>query len=216
MLAMALALGASETASQAFAGDLMKAWGTAALMPIAAATPPHPPACGGSPLPPGERAKSESCRVAPNEGGAANADRAGSYRVAGNTQAAASALLPYDIRGDAIPEPLGGRTGDAVRGKAIVLDRRRGNCLICHAFPIEGEPFQGEIGPPMTGVASRLTKAQIRLRLIDQSRLNPETIMPPFYRVEGLTNVAPEYEGRPALDAQEIEDVVAYLAGLTE
>jgi sulfur-oxidizing protein SoxX len=52
--------------------------------------------------------------------------------------------------------------------------------------------------------------------LIDQSRLNPETIMPPFYRVEGLTNVAPEYEGRPALDAQEIEDVVAYLAGLTE
>jgi len=143
-------------------------------------------------------------------------DGAGSYRVAGNTQAAESALLPYDIHGDAIPEPLGGLTGDAERGKTIVLDRRRGNCLICHAFPVEGEPFQGEIGPPMSGVASRLTKGQIRLRLIDQSRLNPETIMPPFYRVEGLTNVAPEYEGRPALDAQEIEDVVAYLGDLTE
>jgi sulfur-oxidizing protein SoxX len=210
VLAMVWALGASETASQAFAGDLLKAWGTAAVVTIAAAATPHPPAGGGSPSPVVSR------RVAPAEGGAANADGAGSYRVAGNTQAAASALLPYDIRGDAVPEALGGLTGDAERGKAIVLDRRRGNCLICHAFPIEGEPFQGEIGPPMTGVASRLTKAQIRLRLIDQSRLNPETIMPPFYRVEGLTNVAPEYEGRPALDAQEIEDVVAYLAGLTE
>jgi sulfur-oxidizing protein SoxX len=210
VLAMVWALGASETASQAFAGDLMKAWETGAAMPIAATATPHRAAGGGSPPPVVSRC------LAPGESGAANADGAASYRVAGNTPAAESALLPFEIRGDAIPEPLGGLTGDAERGKAIVLDRRRGNCLICHAFPIEGEPFQGEIGPPMTGVASRLTKGQIRLRLIDQSRLNPETIMAPFYRVEGLTNVAPEYEGRPALDAQEIEDVVAYLAGLTE
>ncbi|MGF1619356.1 MAG: sulfur oxidation c-type cytochrome SoxX [Rhodomicrobiaceae bacterium] len=125
-------------------------------------------------------------------------------------------LLAYELRGDAVPEPLGGLKGDAARGKAVVLDRRRGNCLICHVFPLEGQPFQGEIGPPMAGVASRLSEGQIRLRLIDQSRINPDTIMPPYYRVGGLTNVAPEYEGRPALDAQEIEDVVAYLSGLTK
>jgi sulfur-oxidizing protein SoxX len=68
----------------------------------------------------------------------------------------------------------------------------------------------------MAGVASRLNEGQIRLRLIDQSRINRQTIMPPYYRVEGLRNVAPEHEGRTALDAQEIEDVVAYLSGLTE
>lgn len=125
-------------------------------------------------------------------------------------------LVAYEVRGDAVPEALGGVEGDPARGKAVVLDRRRGNCLICHDFPIEDQPFQGEIGPPMAGVASRLSEGQIRLRLIDQSHINPETIMPPYYRVEGLRNVAAEYEGRPALDAQEIEDVVAYLMSLTE
>jgi sulfur-oxidizing protein SoxX len=125
-------------------------------------------------------------------------------------------MLAYTVQGDAVPEPLGGLQGDVARGKSIVLDRRRGNCLICHVFPIAGEPFQGEMWPSMVDVGSRLSKGQIRLRLIDQSRLDPETIMPPYYRVNGLTNVAPDYTGRPMLSAQEIEDVVAYLASLTE
>lgn len=126
------------------------------------------------------------------------------------------AMLAYEVKGDTVPEALGGLQGDAARGKAVVLDRRRGNCLICHAFPIAGEPFQGEIGPAMAGVGARLSAGQIRLRLIDQSRINPETLMPPYYRVEGLVDVAPEWRGRPALAAQEIEDVVAYLGSLTE
>lgn len=130
--------------------------------------------------------------------------------------AAAEGLLPYDVTGDAVPAPLGGLAGDAQRGRAIVLDRRRGNCLICHAVPVPGEPFQGSLGPPLAGVGARLSAGQIRLRLIDQSRLNPDTVMPPYYRVEGLVDVAPEHRGRPALDAQEIEDVVAWLATLRD
>ena len=130
--------------------------------------------------------------------------------------AGAAELLPFAVRGDTVPAALGGLTGDPDRGRAVVLDRRRGNCLICHAFPVAGEPFQGELGPAMAGVGSRLDAGQIRLRLIDQSRINPRTIMPPYYRTEGLANVAPEYRGRPALEAQEIEDVVAYLKTLTE
>ncbi len=126
-----------------------------------------------------------------------------------------SPLAAFEVRGDAVPEPLGGCAGDPDRGLAIVVDRRSGNCLICHQFPIPEQPFQGEIGPPMAGVGDRLSAGQIRLRLIDQSRLNPATLMPPYYRVEGLTNVAPEYRGRPALDAQALEDVVAYLTTLT-
>jgi L-cysteine S-thiosulfotransferase len=128
----------------------------------------------------------------------------------------AAALLPYEVRGDAVPEALGGLKGDAARGKAIVLDRRRGNCLICHQLPVAGELFQGELGPSLAGVGSRLTPGQIRLRLIDQSRIDPDTIMPPYYRVDGLKNVAPDYRGHPALEAQEIEDVTAYLASLTK
>lgn len=120
------------------------------------------------------------------------------------------------MRQDSVPEPLGGLTGDPGRGKDVVLDRRRGNCLICHSAPIAGEPFQGELGPALAGVGSRLDEGQIRLRLIDQSRISPRTIMPPYYRVEGLRDVDPAYRDRPALDAQEIEDVVAYLRTLTD
>jgi len=126
----------------------------------------------------------------------------------------AADLVDYTVRGDAVPAPLGGRTGDADRGRAIAVDRRLGNCLICHAFPLPDQPFQGEVGPPLAGVGARLSAGQIRLRLIDQSRLNPRTLMPPYYRVDGLTDVAPEYRGEPALTAQQLEDVVAYLVTL--
>ncbi len=128
--------------------------------------------------------------------------------------APADPLLPFEQVGDAVPAALGGLEGDAVSGKAIVLDRRRGNCLICHVFPIDDEPFQGEIGPALSEVADRLNEGQIRLRLIDQSQLNPDTMMPPYYRIDGLTDVDPNYCGEPALEAQEIEDVVAYLSTL--
>ncbi|MEX2481731.1 MAG: sulfur oxidation c-type cytochrome SoxX [Gammaproteobacteria bacterium] len=131
-------------------------------------------------------------------------------------QGPAAELEPYSVRGDAVPEALGALRGDAARGRAIVLDRRRGNCLICHRVPVDDEAFQGEIGPPLAGVGSRLDAGQIRLRLIDQSRLNPATIMPPYYCISGLTDVAPEYRGRPALPAQAIEDVVAWLATLQD
>ena len=136
--------------------------------------------------------------------------------AAAGSQPAAAELLAFAVRGDGVPAPLGGLVGDPERGKAVVLDRRRGNCLICHALPLAGEPFQGDLGPSLAGVGARLSAGQLRLRLIDQSRLNPETVMPPYYRVEGLRDVAPEYRGRPALQAQEIEDVVSYLSTLEE
>ena len=128
--------------------------------------------------------------------------------------APASALEPYAIAGDAIPAALGGVSGDAARGRAVVLDRTRGNCLICHQVPEPDEPFQGTIGPALAGVGARLDVGQLRLRLVDASLLNPKTVMPPYFRTEGLRDVAPQFRGLPALNAQEIEDVVAYLASL--
>jgi len=124
------------------------------------------------------------------------------------------ALVAYRISGDAIPEPLGGLQGDAARGRALVLDRTIGNCLICHHAPVPAERFMGEIGPELAGIGSRLTPAQIRLRVVDQSLLNARTVMPPYYRVDKLARVAERYRDKPVLDAQQVEDVVAYLTSL--
>lgn len=135
--------------------------------------------------------------------------------VAPSSYASSSAIVDFVVRGDAVPAPLAGLTGDAMRGEEVVRDRRVGNCLICHSGPVD-ESFPGDIGPPLAGVGKRLQPGQLRLRLIDQSRLNPDTLMPPYYRIDGLTDVAPEIAGLPALTAQQIEDVVAYLSTLTD
>lgn len=130
--------------------------------------------------------------------------------------AADAAVAPYTVVGDAIPLPLEGRAGNAEQGRRIVLDRETGNCLICHQIPIAGEPSQGDLAPSLAGVGGRLSAGQIRYRLVDESRLNPATLMPPYYRVDGLTHVASRYRGKPVFTAQEIEDVAAFLATLKD
>jgi sulfur-oxidizing protein SoxX len=115
---------------------------------------------------------------------------------------------------DAIPLPLQGAAGDAARGKAIVLDRHVGLCLLCHSGPFPEERFQGDLAPSLAGVGARLSAGQIRLRIVDASRVNPQTIMPAYFRTEGLTRVAPSQRGKTVLSAQQIEDVVAFLATL--
>jgi len=129
---------------------------------------------------------------------------------------AVHALEAYTRIGDGIETPLGGKLGDGARGKAIVLDRTLGNCLICHRVPVASEPFQGNLGPDLSGVGGRLSPRQIRLRLVDQSLLNPDTVMPPYYRMHDLTRVDPAFAGQPIMDAQQIEDVVAWLSDLRE
>ena len=123
-------------------------------------------------------------------------------------------LAPYLVDGDRITAPLDPGRPDPARGRAVLLHRETGNCLICHRLEASGERSQGDIGPPLDGVGTRLDAGQLRLRLVDQSRLNPDTLMPPYYRVDGLTRVAPRFAGKPALSGPEIEDVIAYLATL--
>lgn len=126
------------------------------------------------------------------------------------------ALAAFTVAGDTIPAALDGRAGDAARGLTLVSERRLGNCLICHSLSKSDEPFQGDIGPALDGVGGRLSAGQIRLRIVDASRLDPATPMPPYYRVDDLVNVASEYKGRPVLDAQQIEDIVTYLTTLKD
>ena len=126
----------------------------------------------------------------------------------------ALALLPYTVVGDAVPAPLVEAPGDPARGRVIVTSRQRGLCLLCHTGPFPEERFQGDLAPSLAGVGARLSEGQIRLRLIDSRRLDPGSIMPSYYRTDGLERVGPAWRDKPALSAEEIEDVVAFLATL--
>jgi sulfur-oxidizing protein SoxX len=104
--------------------------------------------------------------------------------------------------------------GDAARGRAIVVDRQTGMCLLCHSGPFPEERFQGDLAPDLAGVGARLSAQELRLRLTDPRRLNPASIMPSYSRTEGLWRVAPERRGRPLLTPQQLADVVAFLGTL--
>jgi L-cysteine S-thiosulfotransferase len=123
-------------------------------------------------------------------------------------------LAKFRVIGDGIPEAIGGATGNAERGRALILGRESANCVLCHAVPEPGARFSGNLGPPLGSVARTLSVAQLRLRVVDNIRLNPKTIMPSYYRIEGFDQVAGAYRGKPILDAEQIEDIVAYLATL--
>ena len=125
-------------------------------------------------------------------------------------------LRPYAVVGDAIPESLTGAPGDPARGKAIVISRQTGLCLLCHSAPLPEEKFQGTIGPDLAGSGSRYSEGELRLRLVDSRRLNPDTIMPSYYRLDGLERVAPAFRGKTVLSAEQIEDVVAFLKTLRD
>jgi sulfur-oxidizing protein SoxX len=136
--------------------------------------------------------------------------------VAGLFLLTCSRAVAFEVVGDAIPSPLGGLPGDAARGRALVLDRQRGLCLLCHSGPFPEERFQGNLAPSLAGAGRRWSEGQLRLRLVDSKRLNSDTIMPSYGRTEGLHRVAPAFQGRPVLGHQEIEDLVAYLLTLRE
>jgi L-cysteine S-thiosulfotransferase len=127
--------------------------------------------------------------------------------------AVAQALAPYRVDGDAIEAPIAGARGDAAKGREVVLGRES-NCLLCHTVPDAGGRPMGDIAPPLAGVGARFSAGQLRLRIVDSSRTNPQTPMPAYYRVDGLNGVAAAFRGKPILSAQEVEDVVAYLVTL--
>ena len=140
----------------------------------------------------------------------------GTLAAAPALAAEAGALRPFVVVGDAIPAPLTEVPGDPGRGRAIVASRQRGLCLLCHSGPLPEERFQGNLAPDLAGAGARWSEGQLRLRIVDGRRLNPDTLMPSYYRVEGLTRVGAAWRGRPILSAGEIEDVVAFLATLRE
>jgi sulfur-oxidizing protein SoxX len=124
-------------------------------------------------------------------------------------------LRPYQIVGDAIPASLTGAKGDPERGRAVVITRQS-TCLLCHSGPFPEERFQGNLAPDLKGTGSRWSEGQLRLRVVDASRLNRATIMPSYHRIDGLQRVGANWRGKPILTADQIEDVVAFLTTLRD
>ncbi len=133
--------------------------------------------------------------------------------LAGTAQAQ---LAGVAIVGDAIPVSLTGAKGEPARGRAIVTNRQVGLCLLCHSGPFPEERLQGDLAPDLKGAGARWTEGQLRLMIVDSGRVNAATIMPAYYRIDGLTRVAPAFRGKPVLSAEQIEDVVAFLGTLRD
>ena len=126
----------------------------------------------------------------------------------------ARAVADIRVVGDGIPAPLAGIQGSAERGRALLVERGAANCLLCHAVGDPSMRVAGNVGPSLDGVGSRLSAAQLRLRVADIQRVGLSIAMPSYYRVEGLDRVAAEYRNKPILDASQVEDITAYLETL--
>ena len=117
---------------------------------------------------------------------------------------------------DSIPTSLTGAKGDPARGRAIVTNRQLGLCLLCHSGPFPEERFQGDLAPDLAGAGKRWSEGQLRLRIVDSSRITPTSIMPAYHRTDVLVRVAPAWRDKPVLNAEQIEDVVAFLTTLKD
>ena len=129
---------------------------------------------------------------------------------------AVSCLVGVAEAQEAMPESLTGSKGDPARGRAIVVNRQVGLCLLCHSGPFPEERFQGNLAPDLAGAGARWSEGQLRLRIVDSGRITPATIMPAYHRTEGFTRAAPAFRGKPILTAEQIEDVVAFLTTLRD
>ena len=136
--------------------------------------------------------------------------------IPGGIASSSDTLVAYRIINGAIPEPLTAQPGDPERGRRVVLDRDGGDCLVCHAMPLPQRQFHGTVGPPLDGIGSRSSAGALRLRLVDPKAINPETIMPAYYKVAEFHRILERYRDKPILTAQQIEDVIAYLLTLTQ
>jgi sulfur-oxidizing protein SoxX len=129
--------------------------------------------------------------------------------------AAAQEHRAYAVVGDAIRESLTKARGDAARGRALVVERSS-TCILCHSGPFPEQKFQGDLAPDLAGSGKRWSEGQLRLRLVDASRLNAETIMPSYFRIDGLNRVGAGWRSKSILSAEQIEDILAYLVTLRE
>lgn len=125
----------------------------------------------------------------------------------------AEELIKYEIVDEkSIPVSLTGVAGDSKAGRATMINRKQGNCLACHAVSdMSEQQFHGKIGPALDGVGDRYSEGELRMLVVNAKQINPATIMPGFYRTEGLHMVIKGFVDKTILSAQQVEDIIAYL-----
>ena len=149
----------------------------------------------------------------------------GAVALLAASAALAEMVAPTDVVFDdgAIAVSLSGQPGDPAAG-AEIMNKGAGNCIACHQVSdLDHLAFQGEIGPPLDGVADRWSAEELRGIVANAKIMFPDSMMPSFYKTEGFTRLGDAYTGKahpegevqPLLTAQQIEDVVAYLQTLT-
>lgn len=124
----------------------------------------------------------------------------------------------------AIAESLSGAAGNPDEGVRIMTTNALGNCVACHQIDaIPEAEFQGTIGPALDGAGDRWSPEQLRGIVANAKMTFPDSFMPAFYKTEGFirpgdgfTGKAPTTDLPPALTAQQVEDVVAFLITLKE
>ena len=127
----------------------------------------------------------------------------------------AAAKIPVErVVDSGILMPLTEQPGDVLRGRDIATNRQVGMCQLCHQVPGSSDRFQGDIGTSLAGAGARWTVPQLRLRIVDSRRVNKDSIMPAYFKTDGLSRVAGAWRDRPMLNAQQVEDVVAWLGSL--
>lgn len=135
-------------------------------------------------------------------------------------QSPAQAISPGDVKivEGQVTASLTGKAGDAAAGKKVFINRKQGNCLACHTNKdASKQPFHGEIGPELNGVADRYTEPQMRAILVNSKQVfGNKTIMPSFYRIINDQRSRKQFHDKPILQAQQVEDVIAYLKTLKE
>ena len=132
------------------------------------------------------------------------------------TSAAAEFNIAKARVDDGIPKSLTGKPGDPKKGRATAIHRKKGNCLACHAMPVPEQADHGNIGPDLAGVADRYSPAELRLRLVNAKLINPDTLMPSYYKKTGFHRIQKKWKGKTIISAQDVEDILAYLVTLKE
>ena len=109
----------------------------------------------------------------------------------------------------AVALSLTGVAGDAVNGRKVFANRKKGNCLACHVNSDWSElGFHGEVGPSLDGVGERWTEAELRGLVSNAKETFEDTIMPAFYRSDGYFRNLKKFEGATIISAQEVEDIL--------
>lgn len=124
----------------------------------------------------------------------------------------------------AVAESLTGVPGDPEAGFKAATTKSLGNCVACHvAEGWKDLPLPGNIGPELTGVATRWEEADLRGILTNAKHTFPESFMPAFYNLDNIIRPGDAYTGKAAksldvtiLSAQQVEDILALLLTFNE